>query len=206
MEVSIGCSLGSRDADTNTFHRVTRVICAGLFCASTQYKRTQVTASSTLTDLPFPRLFPSFFFFLWLFFLYHRFSQIKRAIQLREIITSLGPFYIKLGQALSIRPDILSPGAMVELQRLCDKVPSFDSTLAFVVRSLFFLSSLFLASLSTVIPLGACTALIFHGCCTLLCCCRLRPRKRYCITPCWRKASRRNLDVLGSVIRVERPS
>ncbi len=54
----------------------------------------------------------------------------KRAGQLRDIITSLGPFAIKLGQALSIRPDILSPKAMVELQRLCDKVPSYDSKLA----------------------------------------------------------------------------
>ena len=51
----------------------------------------------------------------------------KRAIQLRNIVTSLGPAYIKLGQALSIRPDILSPAAMNELQKLCDKVPSFDS-------------------------------------------------------------------------------
>ncbi|CAM9813165.1 unnamed protein product [Discosporangium mesarthrocarpum] len=58
-------------------------------------------------------------------------NEISRAIELRDIITSLGPFYIKLGQALSIRPDILSPGAMVELQRLCDKVPSFDSKIAF---------------------------------------------------------------------------
>ncbi|CAN0093839.1 unnamed protein product [Ectocarpus sp. 6 AP-2014] len=63
-------------------------------------------------------------------------NEIARAIQLREIITSLGPFYIKLGQALSIRPDILSPGAMVELQRLCDKVPSFDSTIAFLTMEL----------------------------------------------------------------------
>ena len=53
--------------------------------------------------------------------------QVKRAIQLRNIVTSLGPAYIKLGQALSIRPDILSPAAMNELQKLCDKVPSFDS-------------------------------------------------------------------------------
>jgi predicted unusual protein kinase regulating ubiquinone biosynthesis (AarF/ABC1/UbiB family) len=37
-------------------------------------------------------------------------------------VTSLGPAYIKLGQALSIRPDILSPAAMTELQKLCDKV------------------------------------------------------------------------------------
>jgi len=49
-------------------------------------------------------------------------------------VTSLGPAYIKLGQALSIRPDILSPAAMNELQKLCDKVPSFDSTVAMQVR------------------------------------------------------------------------
>ena len=54
-------------------------------------------------------------------------SQVKRAIQLRNIVTSLGPAYIKLGQALSIRPDILSPAAMNELQKLCDKVPSYNN-------------------------------------------------------------------------------
>eukprot|EP01036_Dinobryon_divergens_P042392 gene42392-56325_t len=37
---------------------------------------------------------------------------------------------IEVRQALSIRPDILSPRAMVELQKLCDKVPCFDSKLA----------------------------------------------------------------------------
>ena len=39
--------------------------------------------------------------------------------------------FIKLGQALSIRPDILSPRSMVELQKLCDKVPSYPSEIAF---------------------------------------------------------------------------
>lgn len=57
--------------------------------------------------------------------------EVKRAAELRDTITSLGPFFIKLGQALSIRPDILSPRSMVELQKLCDKVPSFDSKIAF---------------------------------------------------------------------------
>jgi hypothetical protein len=38
---------------------------------------------------------------------------------------------VKIGQALSIRPDILSPRSMVELQKLCDKVPSYDSAAAF---------------------------------------------------------------------------
>ena len=57
--------------------------------------------------------------------------EMKRAGELRDTITSLGPFFIKLGQALSIRPDILSPRSMVELQKLCDKVPSFPSEIAF---------------------------------------------------------------------------
>lgn len=57
-------------------------------------------------------------------------NDVLRARQLREIVTSLGPAYIKLGQALSIRPDILSPAAMNELQQLCDKVPSYDSEIA----------------------------------------------------------------------------
>jgi len=56
--------------------------------------------------------------------------EVQRAGELRDLITSLGPFYIKLGQALSIRPDILSPRSMVELQKLCDKVPSYDSKIA----------------------------------------------------------------------------
>jgi aarF domain-containing kinase len=57
--------------------------------------------------------------------------EVVRAAQLRDLITSLGPFFIKIGQALSIRPDLLSPRSMVELQKLCDKVPSYDSKIAF---------------------------------------------------------------------------
>jgi aarF domain-containing kinase len=57
--------------------------------------------------------------------------EVERAAQLRDLITSLGPFFIKIGQALSIRPDLLSPRSMVELQKLCDKVPSYDSKIAF---------------------------------------------------------------------------
>mmetsp|Transcript_11709 Transcript_11709/g.20742 ORF Transcript_11709/g.20742 Transcript_11709/m.20742 type:complete len:849 (+) Transcript_11709:47-2593(+) len=57
-------------------------------------------------------------------------AQVERAAQFNEIVTTLGPFFIKLGQALSIRPDLLSPRAMVELQKLCDKVPSYSSEIA----------------------------------------------------------------------------
>eukprot|EP00238_Polyblepharides_amylifera_P011855 CAMPEP_0196587628 /NCGR_PEP_ID=MMETSP1081-20130531/58094_1 /TAXON_ID=36882 /ORGANISM="Pyramimonas amylifera, Strain CCMP720" /LENGTH=743 /DNA_ID=CAMNT_0041909867 /DNA_START=360 /DNA_END=2591 /DNA_ORIENTATION=+ len=57
-------------------------------------------------------------------------KEVERACEIREIVTSLGPAYIKLGQALAIRPDILSPAAMNELQKLCDKVPAFDNAVA----------------------------------------------------------------------------
>lgn len=57
-------------------------------------------------------------------------NEVQRAIEIRNIVTSLGPAYIKIGQALSIRPDLLSPAAMNELQALCDKVPSYDSRIA----------------------------------------------------------------------------
>lgn len=57
--------------------------------------------------------------------------EVQRVAELRDVITSLGPFFIKIGQALSIRPDVLSPRSMVELQKLCDKVPSYDSVTAF---------------------------------------------------------------------------
>jgi aarF domain-containing kinase len=59
--------------------------------------------------------------------------EVQRAAELRDLLTSLGPFYIKVGQALSIRPDVLSPRSMVELQKLCDKVPSYDSKIAFAM-------------------------------------------------------------------------
>jgi len=56
--------------------------------------------------------------------------EVERAAQFNSSVTSLGPFFIKLGQALSIRPDLLSPRAMVELQKLCDKVPSYPTDIA----------------------------------------------------------------------------
>lgn len=39
-------------------------------------------------------------------------------------------FCLLAGQALAIRPDILSPASMREMQKLCDKVPSFDNDIA----------------------------------------------------------------------------
>ncbi len=55
----------------------------------------------------------------------------RRAVQLRETITKLGPAYIKVGQALSTRPDLLTAIYMEELAQLQDQLPPFDNALAF---------------------------------------------------------------------------
>lgn len=56
--------------------------------------------------------------------------QQARAVELRELLTVLGPTFIKFGQMLSIRPDLLPPTFVYELQKLCDAVPSFPTAIA----------------------------------------------------------------------------
>jgi len=51
----------------------------------------------------------------------------ERARELRNVLTDLGPTFIKFGQMLSIRPDVLPPPAVYELQKLCDAVPSYPT-------------------------------------------------------------------------------
>lgn len=58
----------------------------------------------------------------------HEGLQKKYAIQLREKLTELGPSFIKFGQAISIRPDLLPSPFLFELQKLCDEVPSFPTS------------------------------------------------------------------------------
>jgi len=57
----------------------------------------------------------------------HEGLQQKYAVELREKLTKLGPCFIKLGQAVSIRPDILPSSFLFELQKLCDAVPSYPT-------------------------------------------------------------------------------
>ncbi len=54
----------------------------------------------------------------------------QRANQLREILTQLGPTYIKVGQALSTRPDLIKKDFLEELIKLQDQLPAFDNELA----------------------------------------------------------------------------
>lgn len=53
-----------------------------------------------------------------------------KSFQVRELITELGASFIKIGQAVSIRPDILSPAYLNELQKLQDQVPPFPQSQA----------------------------------------------------------------------------
>ncbi len=45
------------------------------------------------------------------------------AIQIRQAIEELGPTFVKLGQILSTRPDLVSPAIIAELAHLQDNVP-----------------------------------------------------------------------------------
>lgn len=55
----------------------------------------------------------------------------KLAIESRQLLTRLGPAFIKIGQALSTRPDIVPPIFMDELAELQDQLPAFDNDIAF---------------------------------------------------------------------------
>lgn len=48
--------------------------------------------------------------------------QHEQASKLRHALTRLGPAFIKAGQQLSIRPDLVPPSVLAELQKLCDSV------------------------------------------------------------------------------------
>lgn len=57
-------------------------------------------------------------------------EKLKRAVQLREILTHLGPTYIKVGQALSTRPDLVRKDFLEELTKLQDQLPPFPTPIA----------------------------------------------------------------------------
>jgi predicted unusual protein kinase regulating ubiquinone biosynthesis (AarF/ABC1/UbiB family) len=57
----------------------------------------------------------------------------KRAEQLREVLTYLGPTFIKVGQALSTRPDLIRKDFLEELIKLQDQLPPFNNEIAFSI-------------------------------------------------------------------------
>ncbi|KAM3569161.1 hypothetical protein VYU27_008738, partial [Nannochloropsis oceanica] len=60
-------------------------------------------------------------------------KEAELARDLRVVLEKLGPTFVKLGQALSIRPDIIGPAATDELQKLQDAVPPFSNDIAFKI-------------------------------------------------------------------------
>ncbi|CAI9094754.1 OLC1v1030543C1 [Oldenlandia corymbosa var. corymbosa] len=68
---------------------------------------------------------------VWRFFVH---DMKKRSTMFRETLIRLGPFYVKLGQALSTRPDILPKVYCQELSKLQDQIPPFPTNVA--IRSI----------------------------------------------------------------------
>lgn len=58
-------------------------------------------------------------------------EQRIRAVQLRDLLTKLGPAFIKIGQAMSTRPDLVPPIFLEELSKLQDQIPPFPNEIAF---------------------------------------------------------------------------
>lgn len=56
-----------------------------------------------------------------------------RAVRLREALEELGPIFVKFGQMLSTRPDLLPDDIALELAKLQDQVPPFGSDEAVAV-------------------------------------------------------------------------
>ena len=50
--------------------------------------------------------------------------------RLREALVELGPAFVKLGQALSVRPDLVGDNLADDLQSLQDRLPPFDGAVA----------------------------------------------------------------------------
>ncbi|MEY4295294.1 MAG: hypothetical protein RLY82_982 [Pseudomonadota bacterium] len=76
-------------------------------------------------------------FILWValrFGLIERFTTAKpRGSRLREAFEALGPIFIKFGQVLSTRRDMLAPDIADELAKLQDRVPPFSGDVAVAV-------------------------------------------------------------------------
>ncbi len=95
------------------------------------YRRRPFTVLGRLLSIIFP--FTSFALGIWWDNLTGNsvVKQQHRARQLIKILTKLGPAYIKIGQALSTRPDVVPPVYLEQLTTLQDKIPSFPNQVAF---------------------------------------------------------------------------
>ena len=59
-----------------------------------------------------------------------RIHRLEHGVRIREALEKLGPIFIKFGQALSVRADLLPPDVIKEVSKLQDNVPPFDNQVA----------------------------------------------------------------------------
>ncbi|MBK2115143.1 ubiquinone biosynthesis regulatory protein kinase UbiB [Francisella orientalis] len=59
-----------------------------------------------------------------------RIRKLEHGVRIREALEKLGPIFIKFGQALSVRADLLPPDVIKEVSKLQDNVPPFDNNIA----------------------------------------------------------------------------
>jgi ubiquinone biosynthesis protein len=60
-------------------------------------------------------------------------EKMSHGVALRKTLEELGPIFIKFGQALSTRPDVLPPEISEELCKLQDAVPPFSSEMVLTI-------------------------------------------------------------------------
>ena len=63
----------------------------------------------------------------WRRLFFWRRSAVPRGVRLRRALESLGPIFVKFGQMLSTRRDLIPPDIADELALLQDRVPPFPS-------------------------------------------------------------------------------
>ena len=57
-------------------------------------------------------------------------KAIDHQVRLRKAFERLGPTFVKLGQLLSLRPDLVPPEFLTEFEKMQDRVPSFPFSVA----------------------------------------------------------------------------
>jgi ubiquinone biosynthesis protein len=98
----------------NTFYRLLYI----------QYIFVKNGMDDVLTQHPKLGVF-RFFVYLNPFFWFR--TKVERGVAIRHSLESLGPIFVKFGQALSTRPDLIPEDIVVELSKLQDNVPPFSS-------------------------------------------------------------------------------
>ncbi|NER05010.1 MAG: AarF/ABC1/UbiB kinase family protein [Okeania sp. SIO3C4] len=101
---------------------------------SLRWQRTQYSPLTRKIDVF--SAFGKFFFFLWWDNLFQNKSASLRKLRAQWLVKTmldLGPTFIKIGQSLSTRADILPKEYVEELGKLQDRVPPFETTEAIAI-------------------------------------------------------------------------